>query len=141
MADSNAKAWNNFVFFSQPDNYEAGDSMRSAAIAKQYMGLANNGGIDSFLTSSYDLGASEVLAALASVGASIATKELGHVLRTLGTPLPASSEEARWGLLEKYWSKSLDEYDLLSHEADSELMRVLEIHVREHEAFYLALAE
>jgi hypothetical protein len=53
--------------------------------------------------------------------------------------LPSSSQDARFRLLERHWSDALDEYDVLSSEADEDLMRALERHVLEHEAFYLAL--
>ena len=57
-------AWNNFVMNSRPAAYARGTNARAAAIANLYMGLANNGGINSFLTCSYDLDASEVLGTL-----------------------------------------------------------------------------
>jgi len=140
MADSpSIEAWNNFVTCSQPSDYQAGSSKRSAAIASLYMGLANNGGINSFLTCSSELDAAEVLQALVSVGALKAAQELGLVLRELGTPVPSSSEEDRFRLLERHWSDALDEHDVLSAEADEELLRALQRHVRQHEAFYAAL--
>src|SRR5215468_8539686 len=77
------------------------------------MGLANNGGINSFLTCSSELDAAEVLQALVSVGALKAAQELGLVLRELGTPVPSSSEEDRFRLLERHWSDALDEHDVL----------------------------
>lgn len=133
------EAWNNFVLRSKPSAYEVGSSKRSAAIANLFMGLANNGGINSFLTSSYKQDASEVLDSLLSIGALMAAKQLGNVLRELGSSLPPSSQEARWSVLDHCWSESLDEYDTLSEEADHELMRVLECHVYDNEEFYLAL--
>jgi hypothetical protein len=132
-------AWNNFVMNSQPEDYEAGSIRRSAAIAKQYMGQANKGGINSFLTNSWDVDASEVLVALAAVGAQLAAKEFGFVLGKLGVPVPASSQDARWNLLEQHWPEEMNEHDSLSDEANAELMRVLERHVREQEQFYLGL--
>jgi hypothetical protein len=140
MADSSSlEAWNNFVLGSQPSDHQAGSSLRAAALAKMYMGLANNGGINSFLTSSWDLDAAEVVEALVSVGAFAAAQDLSLVLRGLGVPVLRSSQDARWNLHERYWSEALDEHDFLSDEADAELMRVLERHVCEHEDFYLAL--
>lgn len=140
MTDRSTEAWNNFVF-SQRDGFETGSAMRSAAIAKDYMGQVNRGGINSFLTYTSDLDASEVLEALVAVGALTTANQFEYVLRALGAPLPSSSEEARWELLEQCWPEELDEHDFLSAEADAELMRVLEIHVREHEDFYVALSE
>src|SRR6266852_6309203 len=101
MANSpNVDAWNNFVMRSQPSHYQVGSSKRSAAIAKLYMGLANSGGLNSFLTCSWELDASEVLAALVSVGALKAAQQFDLVLRGLGAPVPSSSQEARFRLLE-----------------------------------------
>jgi hypothetical protein len=139
MADSSSSdAWNNFVLGSQPSDHQAGSSMRSAALAKMYMGLANGGGINSFLTISWDFDAAEIVDALVSVGAVKAAQDLSLVLRGLGVPVPRSSQDARWNLMERYWTEALDEHDFLSDEADAESMRVLERHVSEHEDFYLA---
>jgi hypothetical protein len=140
MANSpSIEAWNNFVMCSQPSDYQAGSNKRSAAIASLYMGLANNGGINSFLTCSYELDAAEALEALVSVGAFKAAQELSLVLRGLGAPVPSSSQEARFRLLEQHWSDTLDEHDYLSADANEELLRALQRHVQQHEAFYIAL--
>jgi hypothetical protein len=140
MRDSPSnEAWNNFVMRSLPDDHQAGSSKRSAAIASLYMGLANNGGINSFLTSTCELDAAEVLEALISVGALAAAQQLKVVLRGLGVPVPVSSQEARFELLERHWSEDLDKYDVLTAQADKDLLRALQHHVRQHEAFYLAL--
>jgi hypothetical protein len=125
---------------SGPKAYEIGTSKRSAALACMYMSAVNNGGINSFLTCTYDYDASEVLAALVAIGALTAAREFEQVLFKLGTPLPASSQDARWSLLERCWSGALDDNDVLTAEADRELMQVLERHVCENEAFYLTLA-
>jgi hypothetical protein len=135
------EAWNNFVKRSQPAAYEMGSVRRAAAIASQYLGLANNGGINSFLTCTPELDGSEVLEALVSIGASKAAKEFGQVLRALGVPVPSSSTEGRHTLLEQFWTENLDAHDVLSVEADEDLMEALHRHVREHEAFYLTLDE
>ena len=50
-----------------------------------------------------------------------------------------SSQEERENLLEKYWTDELDDFDVLSSEADAELLAALKQHVRENEAFYLGL--
>ncbi len=133
------EAWNNFVMSSQLGDYEPGSITRSAAIAKMYMGQANRGGINSFLTNNNELDAAEVLEALVSVGASAAAEQLDLVLRGLGVPVPPASEEARWNLLEHHWSDELNEHDILSDESDRDLMQALERHVKQNEAFYLAL--
>ena len=140
MADlPSNQAWNNFVMCSRPRDHRAGNSKRSAAIANLYWGLANNGGINSFLTCSYDLDASEVLEALSSVGALKAARELNVVLCGLKTPVPSSSQEARFRLLDLHWSDALNEHDVLTAEADKDLLQALQQHVRQYEAFYLAL--
>jgi hypothetical protein len=140
MTDTpSVEAWNNFVMKLEPRNFEAGSSYRAAAIANLYMGIANNGGINSFLTWSHEFNASEVLEALISVGALTAAKEFNSVLRGLRVPVPAASQEARWSLLERHWSSSLDDYDVLTEQADRDLQQALERHVRLNEAFYLSL--
>ncbi len=129
-------AWNNFVMRSSAASYEPGSSKRAAAIANLFMGAANNGGLNSFLTSTYDLDSSEVVSALTELGASKAAHQLGIVLQGLGAPLPISTQDERWDLLEKQWHDDLDELDVLTEEADSELMAVLERHVAANEDFY-----
>lgn len=140
MSDSSDhEAWNNFVMNSQPDDYQAGSSKKAAAIANRYMDGANGGGLNSFLTNSWELDATEVLEALRAVGAQVAAKEFDFILHGLGVPVPVQSQEARWLLLEQRWSEGMNDHDFLSDAADAELMRVLEQHVRDHEEFYLAL--
>ena len=141
MLNNADQAWNNFVTLSEPSSYEPGSSKRAAAISASFMGLANNGGLNSFLTTSYDLDAREVLEALTSVGALEAAKQLARVLKGLGIALDASSQDERWNLLDSYWTEQLDPLDTLSSEADEELMRVLERHVSENVSFYLGLGE
>jgi|CXWL01.1.fsa_nt_gi hypothetical protein len=133
------QAWNNFVTYSKPYSYEVGSDKRSAAIACLFMGLANNGGINYFLTYSCEHDASEVVGALRDVGALIAAKQLDDILRALGAQLPASSPDLRWTLLDEVWLESLNKADVLPEEADRELMQVLSQHVRDNEEFYLAL--
>lgn len=141
MDERSIRAWNNFVMLSEWHSHEAGSSKRAAAIASLFMSLANNGGLNSFLTSTHDLDAQEVLDALSSVHASKAASQLQSVLDGLGTALPASSQDERWNALDQFWTGSLDEFDTLSSEADDELMSVLSQHVQEHEAFYFALVD
>jgi hypothetical protein len=43
--------------------------------------------------------------------------------------------------MDKHWKEALDVLDVLSTEANDELMEVLERHVRENEAFYLSLGD
>jgi hypothetical protein len=135
----NHDAWNNFVMNSQPEDYPAGSAKRAAAIAKLYMGQANNGGLNSFLTYSWEFDAAEVLEALLAVGAQVAAKEFDFILHGLGVPVPAQSQEARWDLMLRHWSEEMNDHDFLSDAADKELMRVLEQYVRDNEEFYLAL--
>jgi hypothetical protein len=89
MADSSDdEAWNNFVMGSQPDDYPAGSIRKAAAIAKMYMNGANGGGLNSFLTNSWDIDAADVLEALLAVDAQVAAKEFGFILHELGFPYP-----------------------------------------------------
>ena len=139
MSDETYQAWNNFVMRSEPSAYERGSNMRQAAIANQFMGLANNGGLNSFLTSTWELDAQEAKEALKAVGAHAAAQQLEAVLRELAVPLPAMSRSERWAALEATWPDELDEMDTLTAESDNELMLVLEQHVAANEAFYLQL--
>lgn len=134
--------WNKFVMQIEPDDYEAGSSKRAAAIANLYMGLANNGGINSFLTGSYDLDTSEVLKSLKSIGASKAADQFAHVIELLGGDLPVSSQQARWDVLEERWTDEMDDIDgidILSRETDDDLVTALRCHVMQHEEFYRTL--
>jgi hypothetical protein len=132
-------AWNNFVMNSSPGEYPKGSIKEAAAIAKTYMGQANNGGLNSFLTNNWGLDAKEVHIALETIGALIAAKQFKKVLDGLGVPVPASTQDERWDLLERHWSEELNDFDSLSEEADKDLMQVLEKHVQENESFYLSL--
>jgi|GEM_PF-2261228 len=133
------RAWNNFVMRSSAASYEQGSSKRAAAIANLFMGASYNGGLNSFLTSTHDLDANEVVDALTALGASKAAHQLKTVLQGLGAPLPASTQDERWKRLEEQWHEGLDEYDVLTEEADRELMEVLEKHVTANEVFYSRL--
>lgn len=124
---------------SSPASYEPGSNKRDAAIANLFMAGANNGGLNSFLTSTHDLDTNDVVNALVALGAGKAAQQLGTVLQGLGTPLPASTGDERWKRLEEQWHDGLDDYDVLTEEADSELMAVLEKHVTANEAFYNSL--
>lgn len=139
MPTCSDRAWNNFVMHSDPASYPHGNSKRAAAIASRFMGGANNGGLNSFLTASHDIGATEVLDALNAVGAAKSATQLEVVLLGLQVSLPASSQEIRWALLEQHWRDDLDEYDVLSQAADHELMAALEKHVAANEEYYLRL--
>jgi hypothetical protein len=143
MENPSIQAWNNFVMNSNPAAHETGSAMRNAALANLYMGLANNGGINSFLTCSWDVDADEVLAALHFLSAHTAAKELGAILHALGAPLPASSQAERWDQLERLWTEELDDTidDVLSTAADRDLMEVLKRHVRQYESFYSGLSK
>ena len=133
------EAWNNFVTNSEPDLYKPGSQKRAASLVSLYMGLANNGGINSFLTSTSDLDASEIRDALQMLGATTAASELDRVLSGINIPLQASSQKKRWDLLELYWTDDLDDFDVVSEEADAEMISCLRSHVIENESFYLTL--
>jgi len=132
-------AWNNFVMKSSPASFEPGSSKRAAAIANLFMGATNNGGLNSFLTSTYDLDAREVVCALTDLGARAAAQQLEFVLRGLGVPMPVSTQDERWNLLESQWHDGLDECDVLNKDADSELLTALENHAAANEDFYSRL--
>lgn len=133
------RAWNNFVNC-EPRDHEWGSPRRAAAITCLFMSGANNGGLNSFLTSSWDLDASEVVRALGAVGAITAERQLERVLRQIGCALPVMTQSERWDILDERWPDDLDpEDDCLSEEADRELMAVLERHVAEHEDYYASL--
>jgi hypothetical protein len=133
------QAWNNFVMLSNPLSHEQGSNMRHAAIANMFMGCASNGGLNSFLTLSYELDAREVQHALATVGAHRAARQLQTVLDGLNTALRVSSEEERWRSLDEHWREELDQFDVLSDEANDELMAALTRHVAENEVLYSQL--
>lgn len=135
------QAWNNFVMLSDPNAPGLDGAKRSAAIANLYMGGANNGGINAFLTSQYQFGSEEVLKALQDLGATKAAQQLAEVLTALGQPLPPATADERWDALERLWTEALDDLDVLTEVADAELMRVLESHVSANASYYAGLAE
>jgi len=138
MGDLNQMtAWNNLVMNADPDLHEVGDEMRNAAIACLYMGGANNGGLNAFLTNYSDLDAQEVLQSLDKLGANPAADQLRSVLEKIGEPLPATTEDERWEKLERLWTDELDEMDALTTEADESLLAALEAHVSKHTEYYL----
>lgn len=139
MIGSRDQAWNNFVLNSDPGSDSGDRSRQAAALANLYMGLANNGGLLHFLEASNDFAAQDVLDALHNIGAGIAAAELKIVLDRLGEPLPASSQHSRSAALDRLWTDDLDKMDVLSQEADDELMRVLTSHVDGQENYYLSL--
>lgn len=131
-----SEAWNNFVMNSQPEDYRTGDIRKAAALAKLYMGGTNNGGINSFLTNSWEYSGAEVVEALEAVGAQKAAEQLNLVLSGLGVSLPASSQESRWGLMKEHWNDKLDNLDMLSNDSDNDLIRALEEHVKLNSTYY-----
>jgi len=139
MLSASERAWNNFVLLSDPSVLEIGSDMRAAALASLFLSGANNGGLNSFLTASFEYDPIEVHSALASVGAPKAAQQLGKILDRLDSPLQPSTQEMRWDQLDRLWTADLDQYDVLSEEADNELMRALARHVSINEAYYLGL--
>ncbi len=134
-------AWNNLVTNADPAKYIPGDNRRAAAIVSSYMGIANNGGLNHFLTYSYDLDAHEVLASLEKLEASIAATQFRNVLEKLGGSLLASTEQARWDQLEDLWTEGLDENDFLTEAADQDLVKALTKHIEEYAEFYLQMTD
>jgi hypothetical protein len=55
--EQQAVAWKNLVMNADPSKYGGGDDRRAAAIVSLYLGDANSGGLNYFLTYSYDLDA------------------------------------------------------------------------------------
>ena len=88
MHVSSDEAWNNFVMHCDPNPYAPDTPERSAALAGQFMGLANNGGLFHFLEATCDFDAKECLASLHAVGARQAASQLDEVLRGLGVRCP-----------------------------------------------------
>ncbi|MGI3171716.1 DMP19 family protein [Pseudooceanicola sp. C21-150M6] len=141
LDDSNEiTAWNNFVMNADPDLHGACGEKRNAAIACLYMGGANNGGLNAFLTNYAELDADEVLQSLEAVGASPAADQFQDVLQKLGEPLPATTQDKRWDQLERLWTDELDEIDVLNTEADESLLAALKAHVSKHMEYYLTVS-
>jgi hypothetical protein len=133
-------AWNNMVMNADPTAYQKGDERRAASIACLYMGGANNGGLNAFLTNYYDLDAEEVLQSLDILGANSAADQLRSVLEALGTPLPAATQEERWDQLEQLWTDEFNACDFLNEDADKSLVIALEAHVSKHIQYYESMA-
>jgi hypothetical protein len=133
-------AWNNFVILSDPVLIDQPAELRSAAFVNRYWGAANGGGMNSFLTNSYELDAADFIEALEAIGAPIAAKQLRNVLHQIKVPLLASSQDQRWELLDKFWPEHLDDFDCLSEEANKEINAALEDHVARHHTYYVALS-
>ena len=130
-------AWNNFVMGSQPEDYSPTDSKHSAALAKNYMNGALGGGINSFLTNSWEFSGQQVLNSLNFMGAVQAAKQFADVLERLGVSILTQTQDERWHLLDKYWPENVDDsFDMLSDESEKSLMFALEKHVQSNEQFY-----
>jgi hypothetical protein len=99
--NSGHQAWNNFVLNQDSFNAFPAGEKRAAAISKYFMGQVNNGGLNSFLTYSYELDVKEVFEALTAVGAKKAAIELGAILNYLGAPLLRCSQDERWDLMQQ----------------------------------------
>jgi hypothetical protein len=134
---SEMTAWNNMVMNADPELYEVGDERRCAAITCLYMGGANNGGLNAFLTNYSDLASQDVLQSLEKLGATAAANQFRELLDALGGPLPASTQEERWDQLEALWTEELDASDFLTVEADESMVAALEAHVSKHVEYYL----
>lgn len=132
-----SEAWNKFVLDSDPEMHVAGTARHSAALALRFLGQVNNGGYNAFLTHSYEFGAGEFIDGLRHLGADKAALELEHIVLALGVPLPRSTQDERWDLLEVHWPDHLNDIDMLGDVAEKDLMAALERHVAHNERFYL----
>jgi hypothetical protein len=132
-------AWNNMVMNAEPKLYELGDERRDAAITCLYMGGANNGGLNAFLTNCSVLDGQDVLQSLQEIGATAAADQFREVLKSLGGHLPAATQEVRRGQLENLWTDELDDGDFLTVEADRSMVTALEAHVSKHIEYYLSI--
>lgn len=132
-------AWNNMVMNADPELYDLGDERRDAAITCLYMGGANNGGLNAFLTNYSELDAQDVLQSLEKVGASTAANQFRDVLKALGGQLPSATQEERWDQLETLWTGELDAVDFLTGEADESMVAALETHVSKYIEYYLSI--
>jgi len=134
------EAWNNFVLSFKPTSFPPGDARRSAAIARRYMNGVLSGGINSFLTDSYEISTTDVRQALEQIGAYVAAKDLGQVIEKIGGDLPISDQEGRWRRVEEVWTDDCDEFDCLTDAAEADIVSALEKHVEENLQFYLGIA-
>jgi hypothetical protein len=139
MMSRSDRAWNNFVLNSDKSAYDRQSVRWAAAVANQFMASVMNGGMNSFLTYSYDMDACEFVRALSDIGAHSAADQLETVLRQLGIVLMQSTEGERWNLLDRYWTEDLDRFENLSEKAEAELMSALSAHVADEEDFYTDL--
>ena len=136
---SEHQAWNNFVLNSYPPSAETDSKCRAAAVASLYMGTANNGGINSFLTVTPELNTQSVLEALQELGLNETAAQFSAVIKGLGQHLPTATSDERCDILDQLWTEDLDALDTLTVQSDAELMRVLERHVSEREAYYASM--
>jgi hypothetical protein len=139
VTDASIEAWNNFVFNSRPEALEKGSARWAAAMAVDCQGLILNGGINSFLTNSWELDPRDAVRAFSVIGAGLAANELENVLDQLGRSLAQNSHDERWDILKTCWKDSLNEIDCLSDAADAELQAALEAHVNDDKDYYCAL--
>jgi len=130
------QALDNFIFKSQPDRHERGTIRWAAALAKNYSNLANSGGINSFLTNSYEIATEDVREALLLIGSNDALRQFDTVINGLGGHLPLQSQDERWDTLEKRWTEELNAHDFLD---DAELETILDAHVAADQEFYRSL--
>ena len=134
-------AWNNFVMRSYPYDRSVTKQLHQAALATLFMGLANNGGLNAFLTSTYEFDATEFAEALTAVGAFTAAEQLHGVVRGLNIALPVMTQSERWDALDEAWNEEVEHLDTLSQAADDQLMEVLDRHVRAHQRYYLTFGD
>ena len=134
-----AEAWNGFVLGSEHRMYALGDGRRDAAIASEFLALANNGGLFHYLDVAHDLGGSDIVEALDRIGAPLASLRIRAILEVLSTRLEATTREARSAELLDSWTDELDAADFVDEVSEIELVAALERHVTAHADYYRTL--
>lgn len=99
-------AWNNFVLNSQWQLHERGSRTMGSIPRQTFVGGTNSGGLNSFLMSTWDIPANDIVVALQQIGASKAAGQLQWIL-------PPTSQDDRWGVLKQGWTDALNVFGAL----------------------------
>lgn len=133
------EAWNRLIDngFS-PAAQAAPDPFGAAAIAACFSCETGSGGLIGWLTVFPEIATADACAALHTIGAKAAARELRTMVEWLGGDLPAATREERDAIIDR--AERDDEPDeTLSQQAEQELTIALQAHVEAHLAHYLAL--